>query len=164
MKEYIIASTEETEDVSVTVKRKDEDGHAVLYDMPHIIYHSPTGLEYGYGGSGPADLALSILADFFEEEPPRRTHSKFYDFNPRWIECQVCEGRGSTRASATSTTETCSDCDGEGGRSKSWYCWINHQDFKWDFIAKMDRNEGFVIKDTDIKQWLSTRVSEKTVS
>lgn len=26
--------------------------------------HSPTGLEWGYGGSGPAQLALAILADY----------------------------------------------------------------------------------------------------
>ena len=25
--------------------------------------HSPTGIEWGYGGSGPAQLALAILAD-----------------------------------------------------------------------------------------------------
>lgn len=31
------------------------------YDLPHIVRHSPTGFEYGYGGSGPADLALSML-------------------------------------------------------------------------------------------------------
>jgi hypothetical protein len=36
----------------------------VLY---HLVYHSPTGLEWGYPGSGPADLALSILADYFGE-------------------------------------------------------------------------------------------------
>lgn len=29
-----------------------------------IVYHSPTGFEIGYGGSGPADLALNILAEF----------------------------------------------------------------------------------------------------
>src|SRR3989304_1690171 len=27
--------------------------------------HSPTGFEWGYGGSGPAQLALAILADHF---------------------------------------------------------------------------------------------------
>ncbi|MGH2331772.1 DUF6166 domain-containing protein [Thermoanaerobacter mathranii] len=31
--------------------------------LTHIVKHSPTGFEWGYGGSGPADLALSILAD-----------------------------------------------------------------------------------------------------
>lgn len=25
-----------------------------------IVYHSPTGFEWGYGGSGPADLALNL--------------------------------------------------------------------------------------------------------
>lgn len=33
------------------------------YSLPHIRRHSPTGYEWGYGGSGPADLALSILTD-----------------------------------------------------------------------------------------------------
>ena len=35
------------------------------YPLLHIIYHSPTGFEYGYAGSGPADLAFSILADYY---------------------------------------------------------------------------------------------------
>src|SRR5713226_1143049 len=35
------------------------------YRLPHANLHSPTGFECGYGGSGPADLAASILADFF---------------------------------------------------------------------------------------------------
>jgi len=29
--------------------------------------HSPTGFEWGYGGSGPAQLALAILADHFQD-------------------------------------------------------------------------------------------------
>jgi len=29
----------------------------------HIVKHSPTGMSWGYGGSGPADLALSLLAE-----------------------------------------------------------------------------------------------------
>lgn len=41
--------------------------------LPHVIYHSPTGFEWGYGGSGPADLALSILADYFGEHPATET-------------------------------------------------------------------------------------------
>ena len=34
-----------------------------------VTYHSPDGIEWGYPGSGPADLALSILADYFGEMP-----------------------------------------------------------------------------------------------
>lgn len=29
--------------------------------LRHIVRHSPDGFEYGYGGSGPHDLALSLL-------------------------------------------------------------------------------------------------------
>jgi hypothetical protein len=32
--------------------------------LAHIIKHSPTGMEWGYMGSGPADLAYAILTDF----------------------------------------------------------------------------------------------------
>ena len=31
--------------------------------LRHIVRHSPTGMEWGYSGSGPADLALSLLTD-----------------------------------------------------------------------------------------------------
>lgn len=37
--------------------------------LPHVVRHSPTGFEWGYGGSGPADLAYSILADACAELP-----------------------------------------------------------------------------------------------
>ncbi len=36
-------------------------------EIPHQVYHSPSGMEYGYAGSGPTDLAFSILADRLEE-------------------------------------------------------------------------------------------------
>lgn len=36
------------------------DGHQEPLSHP-LVKHSPTGFEWGYGGSGPADLALNIL-------------------------------------------------------------------------------------------------------
>lgn len=31
-------------------------------NIPHLVtHHSPSGYEWGYGGSGPADLALNVL-------------------------------------------------------------------------------------------------------
>ena len=33
--------------------------------LRHIVHHSPTGMQMGYGGSGPADMALSILVHYF---------------------------------------------------------------------------------------------------
>jgi Family of unknown function (DUF6166) len=48
-----------------TVVQRDREPYA----LRHVVCHSPAGFECGYSGSGPADLALSILADHFGEEP-----------------------------------------------------------------------------------------------
>jgi hypothetical protein len=58
--------------------RRDGEGGPVIATvngapLPHIVWHSPTGFEMGYGGSGPADLALSILADHLGEQPTEQT-------------------------------------------------------------------------------------------
>jgi hypothetical protein len=51
----------------------------------HKAYHSPTGFEWGYLGSGPADLARSILWDFVKEESTRSLYMKFKeDFVSGW--------------------------------------------------------------------------------
>jgi len=33
-----------------------------------LANHSPSGFEWGYGGSGPAQLALALLLDYTEDE------------------------------------------------------------------------------------------------
>ncbi len=39
-----------------------EAGYAVVEGIgQEWVWHSPSGFEWGYGGSGPADLALNIL-------------------------------------------------------------------------------------------------------
>lgn len=38
--------------------------------IQHVVKHSPTGMEFGYGGSGPSDLARSILLHFAHEVVP----------------------------------------------------------------------------------------------
>lgn len=53
-------------DIFVHVKKENDPWFKPL---PHIEFHSPDGFEWGYPGSGPADLALAILADFFDEDP-----------------------------------------------------------------------------------------------
>ena len=58
------------------------------YALRHVVYHSPTGFEWGYGGSGPADTALSILANYFDESPERReisnTHAWYHHQAFKW--------------------------------------------------------------------------------
>lgn len=45
-------------------------GH-IVYDLPtrtDLRNHSPDGFEWGYGGSGPAQLALAVLCDALQDE------------------------------------------------------------------------------------------------
>jgi hypothetical protein len=42
-----------------------------------LANHSPTGFEWGYGGSGPAQLALAILADALADDIAVAIHQRF---------------------------------------------------------------------------------------
>lgn len=44
-----------------------------------LVNHSPTGFEWGYGGSGPAQLALALLADATDDEIALSRHQEFKD-------------------------------------------------------------------------------------
>jgi hypothetical protein len=61
--------------VKVTVEQK---GHE--YDLPlrrDLYDHSPTGFEWGYAGSGPAQLALALLGDTMSSWRARALHQDF---------------------------------------------------------------------------------------
>ena len=45
--------------------------------VPHSARHSPTGIEWGYGGSGPADLALSVLLVLADERAANALYQRF---------------------------------------------------------------------------------------
>jgi len=47
-----------------------------------IVKHSPTGFEWGYCGSGPADFALNILIRFL---PPEKAILLYQDFKFKFI-------------------------------------------------------------------------------
>jgi hypothetical protein len=42
-----------------------------------IVLHSPTGFNWGYGGSGPADLALNILSVFIGQAAAQILYQDF---------------------------------------------------------------------------------------
>jgi len=71
-----------------------------------VRHHSPGGFEIGDPGSGPADLALNIMATLFPYEG--------------------------------GSFEQC--FDGKVSRQ----AWTLHQDFKFEFLTEVDRNEGEV--------------------
>lgn len=60
---------------------RDTDGEHLgdaMADIPQRwVVHSPTGFEWGYGGSGPADLALNILGLFVAPAEAYRLHQDY---------------------------------------------------------------------------------------
>lgn len=71
-----------------------------LVDIPQrYVYHSPAGFEWGYGGSGPADLALNILGLFLEAPEAWRLHQDYKQF----VICRIPKEGGVIPAASVRT-------------------------------------------------------------
>lgn len=117
----------ETKDI---LCRRDADGklHFNIYQIVH--HHSPTGFEWGYGGSGPADFALNIL-ELFMREKGFKPDLPIRDFQDGEI----------------TTLKIC---------SRSWKL---HQEFKWLFVASLPR-EGGTIEGDAIRAFINRKLKE----
>jgi len=74
------------------------DGGGIITNVPHRIKkHSPTGMEWGYGGSGPADFALNILSMFIGQGAAER-NGLYQSFKWDFIAKQPQEGGTITNA------------------------------------------------------------------
>lgn len=63
------------------------DENGTITQLKNVGSHSPTGLNWGYGGSGPADTALSILADCVGAEVANNFYQRFKQaFVAKWEE------------------------------------------------------------------------------
>jgi hypothetical protein len=94
------------------------------------ILHSPDGFECGYGGSGPAELALNILNAFV---PPRRGPVL------SWSEAQRDDDPLTAKCGIASR-----------------FALTHHQEFKREFIATMDREGGY-LRAEHIRAWIAQR-------
>lgn len=55
-----------------------DGGYQLFPDMSQKIRnHSPDGFNWGYGGSGPAQLALALLLHFADDKFARQHHQDF---------------------------------------------------------------------------------------
>lgn len=52
-------------------------GGQACASVPHACLHSPTGIEWGYRGAGPCDLALSVLCRFTDVAHAERLYHAF---------------------------------------------------------------------------------------
>lgn len=115
------------------------DGENItMKPLEHIVRHSPDGFEWGYGGSGPAELARCILIDLLGEE----------------AKCSQCLG-----------TTTVTYEDGEDmGTERCWNCDdgfvlpVSYQDFKFEMIASQP-TQGFMLREEEIRSWVRGKLA-----
>ncbi len=62
--------------VDILVEERQPDGLDLGLPLKQVVRHSPTGMEWGYGGSSPADTALSILTDYYVRSGLRSSRKK----------------------------------------------------------------------------------------
>lgn len=89
MKSYSGYRTGEDDYVSDSFVFVSENGQDTSLDLQvslKIRNHSPTGFNWGYGGSGPHQLAIGILYDFTGDQYLTETLSHWFcvDFVSRW--------------------------------------------------------------------------------
>lgn len=65
-----------------TIERVQEHENGQLSRKPidkrlDLKNHSPDGFQWGYGGSGPGQAALAILADYYDDETAMKHYQKF---------------------------------------------------------------------------------------
>jgi hypothetical protein len=79
MKHYIGERTPQGCEVDVIVK-DDPGGGYPLPPRLDLRGHSPDGYEWGYGGSGPAQLSLALLADALGNDERAQEHYQDFKF------------------------------------------------------------------------------------
>jgi hypothetical protein len=67
-RKYYSARPSEPGGTSVYVMEQDAGEHEALDPRADLANHSPSGFAWGYGGSGPAQLALAIAADHLGDD------------------------------------------------------------------------------------------------
>ncbi|QKY18480.1 MULTISPECIES: DUF6166 domain-containing protein [Halobacteriales] len=55
-----------------------------------LVRHSPAGFEWGYTGSGPAQLACALLLDYFDDESV--AHQYYIQFRNEVVSQLACDG------------------------------------------------------------------------
>lgn len=120
-------------EISVSEFEADSKVEGKNYPINHrcdLINHSPTGLEWGYFGSGPAQAALAVLADY-------------------WSDATKLNGRLCRLVSDVPSPR------GNGDRLAMMF----HHRFKTDVIGVMSRNQVTTVLDqTAIEDWINREV------
>lgn len=105
-----------------------------------VVRHSPDGFAWGYGGSGPAELALNIIVDALGDEA--------------W--CEHCEGAGSiavVESDGDSYMATCEVC--HGNRTSELASPTVYQAFKQRYVQTWDQDHGWDITRSEVLRFVA---------
>lgn len=92
MKKYHVGRPHGQVQVYVSHESGEVRGYELLPDASQKLRnHSPDGFEFGYAGSGPAQLSLAILYDFTGDEQAALTH--YQEFKQAFIARMPRAGR-----------------------------------------------------------------------
>lgn len=111
-------------------------------NVAHVRYHSTAGVDVGYLGSGPADLAMSVLHALLP--PPSQAEERAqFDLDEAALELAMMD------------PQRWSETIGVDKVRVSKLALMLHQDFKADVIAKLDPDSDFV-PIAVIRQWIAS--------
>lgn len=140
-----------------------EDGQPTRL-LRHVVRHSPTGFAWGYAGSGPADLARSLLVDALGAAalcPDCAGTGKVVwtpdsqdslPFDPQRHADLVGVVPDPDDEQAT-WAEGCFGCHGERIRGD-----LPYQDFKFDVIARLPQGGTWTLTRDEVLAWAGPRL------
>lgn len=129
--------------------------------LEHVVKHSPTGFSWGYAGSGPADLARSILIAVLGDKAecpecagtgrivvPKDFMTSEAEYEPAPFDPEKAAGYEDARLEVV----TCWEPGCEKGYNHDA---IPYQEFKRQFVAGW--GPEWRISQAEIEQWLAAR-------
>jgi hypothetical protein len=131
-------------------------GGQVLGRLPHVIRYSPTGLNWGYTGSGPADCARSILLHALGDDAICRTcaGTTTVVYHPPTDQYRPSDPCRATTADAE-LVSLCWDCI-DGHRP------VPYQQFTHDVVARFDPE--WRMRRAEVLAWLHRLRTGSTTS
>lgn len=133
---YVGRSWKQSDGQSVVRVVGDDGREAPLNPRFDIRRHSPDGFAWGYGGSGPAQLALAILCDHVGRASPERLTS-------------LKEKAG---------------WDGSFEATADWVAGRFYQSFKAAVVARIPQDDGFTLTSEQVDQALDALAAREKVS
>jgi len=134
-----------------------------LRPLPHALRHSPDGFAWGYGGSGPSELARCLLIDVLGPCPrcggdgmdPEiyRDMIKALKYDTAPEELEELELRAEddiVRYAQREAARTCPSCFGEGTHPDVGF----YQAFKRTHVASWKMGQPWEITEAEIREWV----------